>query len=233
MERQTKHCTYCGKLNPETVDHIPPVCLFPKPRPSDLVTVPCCFSCNKGSSKDDEYFKLTFVIRQDVGDQPAGQKLLSSTLRGLENPRKRGMLRALIRNMGRNAVHSPSGLYLGISPTFNVDLERLGRVTNRIVRGLFYKEFDRRLPESHDVQSFAESGLRHLNVDLLTTVRSMAGILKSGPPRMIGDGIFEYWYQATAEDSNTSVWLLRFFASESFLCLTASRNRKPPVPRPF
>ena len=59
-------CTYCGKPKPETTNHIPPACLFPSPRPSDLITVPCCLDCNGGASKDDEYFRMMMVMRRDA-----------------------------------------------------------------------------------------------------------------------------------------------------------------------
>ena len=214
MKHQSQNCTYCGRINPETYDHIPPACLFPPPRPSNLITVPCCSSCNASASKDDEYFKMIFAIRHDMGNQPAGQKLLDSVLRGLENPRKRGMLRSLLRSMKRVSLHSPAGLYLGDTASYNADLIRLGRVTNRVVRGLYYKESNIRLADTHDVRSFALSGLQDINSILRSRVRNYVTILKSKQPRIIGEGVFEYWYDTSPEDSNTSAWLLRFFASE-------------------
>jgi len=39
-------CVYCGKKLPLTKDHIPPKNLYSKPRPSNLITVPCCEKCN-------------------------------------------------------------------------------------------------------------------------------------------------------------------------------------------
>jgi hypothetical protein len=48
-----KTCIYCGK-EATTKDHVPPKCFFPTPRPDNLLTVPCCESCNKIYGKDDE-----------------------------------------------------------------------------------------------------------------------------------------------------------------------------------
>ena len=50
-------CCYCGFREATTKDHIPPKAIFNKPRPSNLVTVPCCFECNNDASKTDERFK--------------------------------------------------------------------------------------------------------------------------------------------------------------------------------
>jgi 5-methylcytosine-specific restriction endonuclease McrA len=61
-------CVYCGKVGPTTDDHIPPKCLFPPPIRHTLPKVPSCWTCNGGSSKDDEYFRLRIIARHDVGD---------------------------------------------------------------------------------------------------------------------------------------------------------------------
>lgn len=125
------YCTYCGKPEPNTVDHIPPICLFPLPRPSNLVTVPCCLDCNKDTSKDDEYFRMMLVMRRDV-KHPAVPKLLDTVHRGLGKPRKRGMLYGLLRSMRSVSVKTHAGLYIGRAMAYDVDLERLGRVADRI-----------------------------------------------------------------------------------------------------
>ena len=59
-------CVYCGREAQLTSDHIPPKNLFPKPRPSNLITVPSCKRCNRSASKDDEYLRLVLVMREDV-----------------------------------------------------------------------------------------------------------------------------------------------------------------------
>jgi hypothetical protein len=56
--KKSGQCAYCGKKQPVTDDHIPPKNLFPKPRGSNLITVPCCEFCRKGWSENDEYFIL-------------------------------------------------------------------------------------------------------------------------------------------------------------------------------
>jgi len=59
-------CAYCSETADLTRDHIPPKSLFRKPLPDDLITVPCCLTCNNGRSKDDEYFRLALSLRYDV-----------------------------------------------------------------------------------------------------------------------------------------------------------------------
>lgn len=50
-------CCYCGTKGATTRDHVPPKAIINKPRPDDLITVPCCFECNNQASSFDEKFK--------------------------------------------------------------------------------------------------------------------------------------------------------------------------------
>ena len=131
--------------------------------------------------------------------------------------------------MRRAPVYTPAGLYLGDAPTYDVDLDRLGKVTNRIVRGLFYSEFHRPLPETYGVRSYAESGFRHLTFDQRGILNEVTRTLSSTPPRVIGDRVFEYRFRSVPEDVNTTGWLLRFFESELFFCVSAQNHGTPPA----
>lgn len=214
-------CVHCNRVEAVTVDHVPPACLFPSPRPNNLVTVPSCEGCNRGASKDDEYFRMTLVMRRDVPDNPDTQRLLDAVHRSFAKPQKRGMVQALLQNVRQVHLRSPAGLYLGLDWAYDVDLERLGRVTNRIVKGLYYREFGQALPPECGVRSFAGSGLRGINNDMRARVQQTVQALLQKPRKTISSAIFEYWYDATHEDPFISAWLFRFFQRESFLCLTA------------
>jgi hypothetical protein len=50
-------CYLCGvKLmnRNRSKDHVPPDCIFPKNKPKNLITIPCCSSCNQGYKQLDE-----------------------------------------------------------------------------------------------------------------------------------------------------------------------------------
>lgn len=47
-------CCYCGN-RADTVDHVPSKVLLDLPYPDNLPVVPCCKTCNKGFSLDEEY----------------------------------------------------------------------------------------------------------------------------------------------------------------------------------
>lgn len=82
-------CIYCGD-EATTRDHIPPQSFFPKPAPSNLVTVPACFKCNNTFSGDEEYLRTILVSAKaeegklGLADKLWNQKVEKSLLR---NPR--------------------------------------------------------------------------------------------------------------------------------------------------
>ena len=113
-------CTYCGKSAKLTSDHIPPKNLFPKPRPTNLVTVRACRKCNKSASKDDEYFRLMSIIRNDVYEQPGVAELWDNTYRGLKRTQILGFAKSLLGSVNRIQIYTPAGIYLGNRASYNV-----------------------------------------------------------------------------------------------------------------
>jgi hypothetical protein len=75
-------CVYCGEQRELTRDHVPPRCLFSKPRPSDLITVPCCAHCNGDFQKHDEYFRIAITTGIDLEKFP---KENADSIRALKN----------------------------------------------------------------------------------------------------------------------------------------------------
>src|SRR5262249_42358969 len=139
-------CVYCGETAKVTPDHVPPKSLFLSPRPSNLITVPSCSTCNGGASKDDEYFKNINVLRNDVGSHREATQLLQDVLGSLRRPAQQRFTRAFLNKMSPVNLVSPSGLYIGRTMAMDVEGERVKRVLNRMIRGLFYQERKERLP---------------------------------------------------------------------------------------
>jgi hypothetical protein len=69
------HCYLCGDTHSITNDHVPPKGFFPEPRPSNLITVPCCARCNHAFSKDDEAVRTWLCTV--IGATPAGEWILN------------------------------------------------------------------------------------------------------------------------------------------------------------
>jgi len=151
---------------------------------------------------------------------------MEKTLRALENPKKAGYKRAFLRQLFEVPSITPSGLYVGRRGGINVDLERLGRVVERMVRGLYLRETGIRLPSDCLVRAWAEDGLADVpkaTIDDLR-VKIVAPVLNR-PVIRIGEETFEYRYILASDEPRASGWLLKFYSSTTFLVVTIPSDR--------
>ena len=102
-----------------------------------------------------------------------------------------------------------------------MDLVRLNRVPERIVRGLYYHHFKNYLPLDYSVESIEESGLA--NQQAIEAAQEMVRLVGSVSPRKIGGTVFSYRYRETHEDPYTSLWLLVFYGVH-FLVTTTPKE---------
>jgi len=202
-----KACFCCGEPA-TTAEHVPPKCLFPRPRPTDLITVPACRDCNSGSKLDDEYFRL--LITSATSDSEPAAALLGDRILPKANT-KPALINSHVRSMRSVAVYSTSGLFVKVRPAFQFNRSRMQRVINKIVRGLFYHETRRRLLPDTKIDEVL------LNPPL-SPVHSF--LLCSLPLRDVGDGnVFSYRFASREETSEWSPWYLMFY--NQVLCVTA------------
>ena len=211
-----KTCVYCGSRKRKlTKDHVPPKCLFAKPLPQDLIIVPCCYPCNNAASKDDEYFRSTLVFRRDAGEHAEAKRVVDSAVRSLQRPEARGFTDSLLGNVREFFFKNEHGI---VEPgaSYHVDLERIDRVASRVVKGLFWKDYGKRLPDEYMVSSYNDSGIQHMDENQLGIVRSVL----EGRAKTVGNKVFRYWKSAVPEDNYSTVWILLFYESVYFLCYT-------------
>ncbi len=80
-QRHDEMCSYCGKLNPETRDHVPSKSLLDDPFPDNLPVVSCCTKCNQDFSLDELYFacsiECVLCVTGDI-EKLKRQKIISS-----------------------------------------------------------------------------------------------------------------------------------------------------------
>ncbi len=221
MNQKAKFCVYCGSVQNLTVDHIPPKLLFPKPRPKNLITVPACEACNKSFSKDDENFRLRLFLSDQMDGHPDAKGQRDASLRSLTRPEAKGLKRSLLSNVRRIQLATPSGIYVGSTLGFDVDLDRIHRVVERIVRGLFFHETNQRLKEGYEVCAYSNDSLRHLNQDDLERLRQTILLpLAQTQPKEIGKDLFSYRFQQVEEDPHFSAWALSFYNRVPFFAMT-------------
>ncbi len=145
-------CYLCGlKLELGDVinrDHVPPKQFYAKKlrkvhNPDDLYTLPVHAKCNKSYQKDEDYF--VHSIAPLAKGSYSGDEIwndIEHRFQRIEGQR--------IGQMVLNEFEErPSGLYLpGGKVAKKFDGKRVWRVVWKIVRGLFYKEHARFLPEN-------------------------------------------------------------------------------------
>lgn len=222
-----KACTYCGSRENLTDDHVPPKNVFPKPRPSDLVTVPACKKCNEDISEDEEYFRLKLCLSEQVGNSPDARKNREVILRSLERHEATGFKKSFLSDIRSIWLRTPAGIYLGKRLAFEVDLHRIFRVVEKSVRGLFFHETGNRLHPSYVVNIHSSETLEECSAELLEELKQTIWIpLEQLSPRIIGNGAFAYSCHIPEEDPFFSVWSLTFYEKVSFLCLTGPMREK-------
>ena len=204
-----------------TKDHIPPKSLFAKPRPNNLITVPCCLDCNQRWTMHDEYFKLMLLMRGDVSSHPEAIRLQPSIIRSVYRPEMNGLLRSIGEGITEVELHTRSGIYLGPATAYKVWLERLSAVGARIARGLFYHEKGYALPGEYAVIGVTEPFANAPNPDDLS--QRMAAVL-SVEPKIFGKGVFSYQAYFIKTNPNLSQWYFEFFETVSFFCITIEES---------
>ena len=139
-----KACFVCGA--PSTgMDHVPPRCFFPKDKDlsadvrqarRNLITVPACDAHNGRFSKDDEVASYVILLHHKTNQHGVDQ-FLSKGLRAITG--RKGLINGIFKQI--EVFQLPDGYEV---PTFQFDAERVGRVMERVARGLFFHDFGRR-----------------------------------------------------------------------------------------
>lgn len=213
-------CVYCAKRPGTTSDHVPPKALFPAPRPSDLITVPCCGECRREQTLDDEYFIRMVAMRHDVADHPAASQAIEAVHRSFTKPRKQGFTRALVNSIRYVDIHSKGGLYLGKAASYDVDLDRLCRVIRRTTIGLLFDHLGMRLPEGHECTVYAIDGFGAAALGDGTPAKQLIDQALLGEPRVWGTKVFTRWFQVLQGPPAATLWAFLVYSRVAFVALT-------------
>ena len=211
-------CAYCAKPEPETRDHIPPDSFFPKPKPPNLITVPCCEKCRKEQQLDDEYFRFAVVTASRAIEQEDGRKVVEAIRRSFWKPKKAGFARLVDNSLIEAELKSPAGLYLGKQGLIRLKRERIDRPAQRIVRGLFFHERGYPLPDGYEVANTLRQG----GFDEI--IRGM-GAAKFPAWKKVGK-VFWYTFMPLVDDPNSTVWLQLYYQSAWFIGVTSKTEQE-------
>jgi hypothetical protein len=204
-------CVFCGKLPAKTKDHIPPKGIFPKPRP-ELITVPACLRCNRGTSRIEETFRVYLSLRVGVNNDATSNLWNNEAMRTLRhNPRLRNRI---IRSTRPISVRSPAGIILadrigGLWPP-----EAHDPVIEKIIRGLYFYHYREILGARVEIKIHwlrtsedLESWTRRIDSSLEQLWTELPGAGN------VGTGYFRYRYARAIESPLHSTWLFDFYGA--------------------
>lgn len=143
-------CAYCP--NPGmTKDHIPPQTIYAKGT-QDKPWVPACRSCNGGASKDDEYMQRLAMLWGAEGSKDAAA-VEERFFRALQREEAKGLQANVLDSLSPLSPDKellfPGGINMALQG------ERLGRITDRLVRGWWYKLTNGlKIPSEHSIMKY-------------------------------------------------------------------------------
>lgn len=219
-----ERCTYCGSAEALTRDHIPPKCLFLKPRPNNLITVPACPQCNNGAKLDDEYFRVFLAVGKTVHASLIGRALWGATFESLKKPTKYRFVCALRKSVKKAKIQSEGGIFLEEGKVFEAKLARVIAVPRRIIRGLFFKNTGLMLPVTHRVRVFYEGDLASQKRLRDPRIESCLAPLADVPDHTVVERVFTYKYFRVRGREYESVWALCFLSEALFFGFTYSES---------
>ena len=212
-------CYLCGDTLATTKDHIFPISLFNKPAPSNLPQrLPACEQCNNTLSQDEELFRV-FVASGMAYESNAGNRIWNERIRP-DLKGKRPGLKPLIKSMVKPArVVNESGILLGKTLVLEVNSEPVTRVLHKIVKGLYYLDTQRVLP--NEVQILvgydAEKPERFISPPLDEAIRGAKKI-------ELGEGEVTYWRNTIKDNPEESLTWIRFYKDKMFLICTTRQD---------
>lgn len=148
MTKGGQICYLCGNVLEEDIDrdHVPPKQFYAKnlrkKHSPNLFTLPVHSACNKSYQKDEDYFV------HSIAPLTKGSYSGNGIWHDISHQFKKSRGQRIGQMILKEFEDRPSGLYLPRGKVVKrFDAERVWRVVWKIVRGLFYREFTRFLPE--------------------------------------------------------------------------------------
>jgi hypothetical protein len=208
-------CYLCGEAKSITNDHVPPKGFFPEPRPSNLITVPCCTRCNNSFSKDDEAVRTWFSAA--LGATPAGEWILKNKVTPGIITRSPAFRETLLNSMQDTKLLSEDGKLID-AVSFSMDSNRAERFVLRVAKGLlsfYYPDYD----YSQDNFDLRFIPLTSDNLDKLDPVKNLLRY------DFRGDGVIQYRFGLT-DTQRSGFWIIVFYGAMLFVVY----HSKNPLP---
>lgn len=205
-------CIYCGSSDNLTSDHVPPKCLFPKPR-GPQITVPACRTCNQSYQKDDEYFAMATTVEAYI-DHPVAFQVWEQNLRPMIL-KGQGLRRMLGDSILDGNITTLAGVHLPDRKGMRFKKSRIVRVVERIIRGLLWHHYGTKPSERSVFEVYRNPNFNDQIADLINSMTQLSSI---------GDDIFRYRHALIDGDPDGSVWCLQFYNYSEWLTIVSGNT---------
>lgn len=203
-KRKIQECAYCGELKEISREHVIPLCLFSRPYPPNLITVPACDKCNNDKSLDDDYLRDMLTCDIFGNQSSTAQKIFYEKVIKSVNRKSSVIGNTAISNARLEPFYTNQGLYLGEYPSFSIDGERVKNMFSLLIRGLYYDARKERFPDGYVFEI-----LRYYPWDFKDIWEAFSKLNLNGP-RALGD-VFSCVFASAQEDPFTTSWLILFY----------------------
>ncbi len=206
MQHKIKWCYLCRATENLTRDHVPPENLFPKPKPSNLITVPCCKTCNEGFSKLDEQFRAFVSSAANVTE--IGKMVMRSKVFGGSLKKSPALKNQMAKDVFRGTVMTELGPVT--VPLIAMDRAILDPFFTRLTKGLlatFYSDVDY-FGLKFAVTQLNQFGAQH------PTFKAITSVLTADQR---GNGIFRFWHGVAQEQRTAGMWIYQFYDAALFM----------------
>lgn len=212
-KKVSEPCIYCGQ-DAATRDHVPPKCLFPKPR-TEMITVPACLKCNKSYEKDDVLFAVA-ACSEAYNDHPQAARAWETSLRPLilNSPGFRTMLASSILP---GKVRTPGGLYLPDRRAMRFSKSRVNRVIERIVRGLLWEHYKLTVDDKTELEVYRNPPV---DIEVAEIINSFTRL------SWVGGDIFRYRHALAQDGQDTSIWAMQFYMDSEYVVVVTGKSFK-------
>jgi hypothetical protein len=209
-------CALCAKRQATTREHVPAKGLFPRPRPSNLITVPSCDPCNHGTGSDDDHLRAFFALRVEAQPTESLNRVRASVARALTRTDFRGLQETFARGIRFEWLPESGGQVLTMQSLLLPDMQRVLGVVAKNVRGLFYHLTGRILPPEIGVLVLPDHKVDELTPEGQLQAKRWMQLASSGTRGDVGE-VFGYTLRVTDDNPNVFAAGLLYFKTFGFL----------------
>ena len=206
-------CAFCNSTAKKTKEHVIARCFFMKPLPEVMLTAPACDACNNGVSENEDYLHTALILSFDCAEHPeAVASFTGPVQRAFElNTRTWKTLKA--------AMHIGTGTTAGGSvvnnvPVFTPDLERIKRVFQKIIKGLYFTETGSMFPLNYEITVYP--GFQRTAADLMVASLVQTGALT----RQFRNNVFRFVFAKDLNDPAVTLWVMSFYNGYHSIAIT-------------